>query len=231
MSKEVIVYWGCRKPEEFRAPEPRHVLSNYLRGKDKETYDYITCPGFLESMKNVYSIDSMYDFELDIVDGGIKTQHPPEFLQHLFIFRSPESRIVSVKADYYLFSEDPDLDITVGDAFFSQTEFTNNTIMIPGVMSISNWYRPLEAAFHLKDNETKLKVATGDPLMYVKFHTDKKIRFVKYEVTDELEAIMTKCTHTQDWKEKPNKLKWYYDLFVKHHLRKKILTKIKAAVY
>jgi hypothetical protein len=76
--------------------------------------------------------------------------------------------------------------LTVMPAFLHKNKFLNNINVIPGEFDISKWFRPCDFAFEIIDDSQELTFKRGDPLYYIKFNTNKKIKFTRMEITPDL---------------------------------------------
>jgi len=79
----------------------------------------------------------------------------------------------------------------------------------------------------LWSNSGSIKFNHDEPLLYVKFNTDKKIKMNRFDLNDKLKKIFTTNISTQQWYDTKKSLSTYYYLFNRAKMRDVILTEIK----
>ena len=110
--------------------------------------------------------------------------------------------------------------------YMHKTPVTDAGFYVPGRFDISQWFRPLEYAFQLHEGNTNFKVGQGDPLMYVNFKTNEKVKLQKFFLTEELLSLSMSCVRLKNtWKQRNlNKL---YDIFKGSKIKNQLIKKIK----
>ena len=231
--EEIVVYWSCVNDEFMRMDEPFNVLREYKKDKNIEDNLHLHCPAFKEILNNKFGVRSLYEYDITINrdKGTAQSSMGQAFFDEFFFQRSRDWSLMSMQTFIYFFTEEEGLEISQMGGFLEDTDFTKNSMVIPGKMDISKWFRPLELAVKLRKGVDVLKVSQGEPLFYISFNTDKKIKFVKYKTTPKLVECKTNCTATRDNKPRLNKLSYYYGLFTKHNMSKRILTEIKKNIF
>lgn len=231
--EEIVVYWSCANDEFMRMDEPFNVLKEYKKDKNIEDNGYLHCPAFKEILNNKFGVRSLYEYDITINrdQGTAQSSLSQTFFDEFFLPRSKDWSLISMSTWIYFFTEEEGLEISQMGGFLEDTDFTKNTMVIPGKMDISKWFRPLELPVKLRKGVDVLKVSQGEPLFYISFNTDKKIKFVKYKTTPELVSHATDCTSIMQNKPRLNKLSYYYGLFTKHNMSKRILTEIKKNIF
>ena len=135
--------------------------------------------------------------------------------------------VVNYHLNYIFFSED--LEITTTPAYLHNTDFQTKLTYIPGSFNIGKWFRPIEGAFEMKDTIADMNIANGDPMYYIKFHTDEKIKFVRFEFTPKLYQMSMGCMNYKKLK-LHSSLKFLYNLFHKTLANKAIMKEIKGNI-
>jgi len=228
-SKEIIVYWATTSDEGLRAEEPKNVLKEYVKDKDLNSYAYLRCPAFKDELKNVFSVASIYDIKFDLSeDKQININNTQEFFNSKIGIRDLASSSISIEDYITLFTEEDDLEVSQLPAFMEDNDFLNSTTLIVGKMNIGKWFRPIEPAFHIKRG---MSLKYKDIMYYVKFHTESRIKFVRFENKQRIQALAKQCISTREDKGFTAKLSWYYDIFTRNNLKKKVLDEIKANLY
>lgn len=244
----MIVYW-CNKDLHSNKepmtglrrtpPKPvRRLLNNKYNVRETHSGGevYYKCPAHLEHIKNLYSINSPFDCDL------IVEQQPdqPEFatstffssneqFDDAFFVRSIKNRLFSLNVATMFLSETDDLIISQMPAYLESNGFVDNTVIIPGTFNVGKWPRALECAFHLKEN--RMSVFEGEPLFYVKFHTDEKIVFKEFLYTEKMRKYVHLLVNSRKFKFRPSKMDFFYNLFTsKNQLKKRMLEEAKANV-
>jgi hypothetical protein len=231
--EEIVVYWSCGNDEFLRMEEPFNVLKEYRKDKNIDDNAHLQCPAFKDIVNNTFGVRSLYEYDITINRDKCTAQSSMSqtLFDAFFMPRSKDWSLISMNTFIFFFTEEEGLEMSQMGGFLEDTDFTKNTMVIPGKMDISKWYRPLELAVKLRKGVDVLKVSQGEPLFYISFNTDKKIKFVKYKTTPQLDAYNKDCTATKENKPKLNKLSYYYGLFTKHNMSKRILTEIKKSIF
>jgi len=231
--KEVIVYWGCTAKEALAAKEPEKVLVRHAKGKNPIQCDYLRCPAYKDTLKNTFAMLSLWSFNLilDRKQKMVRTNMSQEFFDRNILVRDCDVGLASIKQEYLFFTEEKGLEISSLSAHLEENDFATNTTVIPGRMDIYSWFRVVEIAFHFNKDTDEVNINQDDALLYIRFHTNKKIRFVKYEMTERIKDLSKQCTATRENKGVPRKLLYYYDLFNRSKIRNKILKEIQKNIY
>lgn len=228
------VYYASYAPAEFagqhfmlfQQPDPLLQLIAKDRNKENKYENYIDCPAFQNSVKNTFVVRNSIDSKIHINDRGVINDCEASN----FWLRKANSRnlgVVNYHLNYIFFSED--LEISTLPAYLHNTDFQTKLTYIPGTYNIGNWFRPVEGAFEMKYNVANLELHNGDPLYYIKFHTDEKIKFVRFEFTPKLYQMSLGCMNYKKLK-LHSSLKFLYNLFHKSLANKAILKEIKANI-
>ena len=230
----INVYWSVMSPQLLRAEEPQPVFSRFAANYGNKNNDGIKqmfyCPAVSDSLKNFYALKSVYDYSF-FVDKNSDCVFSPDYSQDFYnnhvVARDIQSGFFSFSQKYIFFTEEKSLKITVNvPAFYENNFVSNNVIPIMGEYDIGKWYRPLDFAFFLKDGVSSFEIKKGDAFCYIKFHTDEKINFKKFQTSDELEQISKLCVGSSQFKK--NKFKNiynFYNMFGKN-LKKRTLEEI-----
>jgi hypothetical protein len=232
------VYYASFAPPEFigshymlfQEPDPLLQLIAKDRNKQNRYENYIDCPAFQNTVKNTFVVRNAIDMSLQINSNGIHSTdiNTPESAS--FWMRKPSSRnlpVVNFHLNYIFFSND--LEITTTPAYLHDSEFQRKLTYIPGSYNIGKWFRPIEGAFELKSAVLDLQFKNNDPMYYIKFHTDEKINFVRFEFTSKLYQMSMGCMNYKKLK-LHSSLLFLYNLFHKSLANKVIEREIKANI-
>lgn len=196
------VYYSSFSPPEFfgdhymlfEEPEPLLQSIAKTRNKQNKFENYIDCPGFQNSIKNTFIIRNPINMSILINDNGIFPTNNKSIELVPFWIKKDNSRhlgVVNYHLNYIFFSEE--LEISTFPAYLHNTDFQSKLTYIPGSFNIGKWFRPIEGAFELKENTTEVSIKESDPLYYIKFHTNEKIKFVRFEMSSKLYQMTLGC--------------------------------------
>ena len=100
---------------------------------------------------------------------------------------------------------------------------------VPGTYDISKWFRPVEFAFQLWPGVNEFKSVENEPLMYMKFNTEEKIKLHQFKLTDEINGYAKGCMAMKKFS-KIKALNSLYDVFLGNKYNKELLELIKKNV-
>ena len=187
-----------------------------------------SCRAFLDFTKNTYIMKNPIDLNVRVEKQKI-FNFGNRNLDSLYKIRSLQVENVynlNYSLGYIFFSED-DIEIQVTSPFMHKSNFCKNGYIVPGKFNISKWFRAVNPALQFYDNSDKNIISEkGDPLMYIKFNTEKNVTLRKFFMCKELEDIMYATIGYKQYE--PNKpLSYLYDRFTRAGLNKKALKLIK----
>ena len=232
----MIVYW-CAYTEfdtisSFKFAEPELVSkiinSNFqnLEGGN----DFRTCPASRDYFKNVYELKFPCDYTLVInADKQLLTNdYNQDYFNQMVVMRSTEYNLYAYNLRYLFLAED-DLELSQESAHFSNTEFSKNTMFVPGKVNIGKWFRALDCGFVIRDGVEKLEMKENQPYSYIRFHTEEKITFKRYHRTDKIKKLQAELAGLRFYRtKKVYRLAFFYDIFKKLKIKSLILKEIKA---
>lgn len=64
-----------------------------------------------------------------------------------------------------------------------------NVRLSPGRFDIGQWFRPFHLDYHIPIDAKELNFRRGDPLFYIKLHTNKKVVFKRFVMNKELDNL------------------------------------------
>lgn len=243
--KPITVYWAPSnfniEDESWNFPylDPVPVM-NTLASKASSS-DFISCPAFRDSIKNVYSFNSAFD-EYTQLDPGLL-----EFLQkdqNLLIpidtqLRIPLSRVrknsldnhVNVLYDmsWVMFADEP-LTARFTAPYAPATAPAEGAILASGQFDIGKWFRSFTLEYFLPLNTEHFGYDKDESLFYVQFMTDRKIVFKRFMVNEKLASL------EQEMIQSPRRygfgltLKQRYEMFYKARMRSMILDEIQKNI-
>lgn len=223
----INVYWACLEDEwlRFDSPEP---LSNAIKNNPTFFKPVQFCPAFNDSLKNVFALRSMYDYEFEIVDSKVTSScyDQPFFDRHVFI-RSIEEKCFSFLQYTIFFTDSPSLEMELLPPYLEDNNIAERCNVFSGKYDIGKWYRNLEFSFQLKSKHTSFKVNEGEIYSYVKFNTKEKINFIQFMPNQNIRPFLSACIQSKENKTTFKKLQYYYD---KLKFKKLLLQEIRKNV-
>jgi hypothetical protein len=218
----------------MRAKEPESVLNIFyskdIADKNNQNLSLNYCPSFNNSLNNVYAIRSLYDYEFKIENSSVTTNlYNQEFFDDHVLIRSIEKKFFTFYNQYVFFTEEETLDMYAYQyPFFEENNITERCIIIPGKFDIGKWFRPLEFPFILKNNFNEFKVENDEILYYIKFDTNKKIKFTQFKYTEKIDSLIMDDTQmSSGLKPRLKPISWWYENFkLKNHVLKEIKNNI-----
>lgn len=241
----IKVYWSTT-PEfvaNLRAQEPESVLKREIlkkkardasvkHQKGERNSEYEKCPAYQDVLRNIYSINSAYDFDFYVENDKIKSKnYTAEQIGQRIDIRSADNRLFGINHEYILFTEESSLKVNILPAFMESEGFAKENVVIPGTIDIGKWFRPLDCAWHFtKYSGDSFSIKQGDPLYYLQFETEDKIEFVQFDMTQDLTRYMGYVLNSKFFKTKLYRLEDYYNMFTKNKLKNKIVSEIKKNI-
>lgn len=201
LSESINVYWSpwnhfdvyWHNYEKYDTPDLLINYANSFKNIENNYDTWYKCRGYMELSKNTYVLRSPFDINARIVDGKFYSEYNEDSLKYLSI--KDESMLnqhtINLSANW-IFWCDEDITITTINPYLEKFKFDG--FYVPGSFNINKWFRPVESAFQLINNENKFIIKKGDPLIYIKFNTDKKVILNKFKFNYNLHESVYKCT-------------------------------------
>lgn len=188
----INVYWASNEKEWQMATPPEAVSKRFYSLKKYQSDSPLAslnhCPAFNDSLKNIYTMKSLYNYHFYVGPTEVTTDFGnQEFFDEHVLVRAPELRMFSFLNKYIFFTDADSLEATFYQyPFFEDNNITKRCVPIPGKFNIAKWYRNTEFAFYLKDGFNEFKIEQDEVYGYVQFHTKEKINFIQYRMTETL---------------------------------------------
>ena len=216
----MIVYYGTHNNKFCESPSP---LSGCLFENLEIEQSYVKCPAFQDYIKNIFVIRANHDYELTwnkeekVLKSDCygqpyfnKNVHVRNLATGLFSYYEPRINLFAEKS----------VQLSLIPPTFHKT--LKGHAVIPGIFDAGKHLRKLELSFQFLHSDT-IVFKEGDPLYYVKFHTDEKIVFKRFFYTEKLIALQQYFFDKRDFTKRMIPLKWYYE----NNCQKLILKEIK----
>lgn len=201
--------------------------------KDGED-SFIKCPAFQNLSKNIYAfnfpIDSSYKYKAHSNnENEIEITGTTKNYVSMFAPRDQTMSYgpnVELALRLHMFAEEP-LEVMITGPYLETVEYMKSGFLTSGQFDIGQWFRTINAEIQLKGNEGEIHFKKGEPLLYIKFLTDKKINLKRFELTSELDTYSRKCINSRSIFGNKQTLLEKYDIFNKTRTRDIVLKKIK----
>lgn len=224
----MIVYWSQTQSVDplstittgIRTHKP--ILVTSINDKMFKDQLYQRCPAYSNYIKNLFYVSAPLDYNLTIKGNQCtSTYYDQHFFERVVEVRDIYSKLFSLALYNDFVPECDSLEISQIPAHLHKNNFIDNTILIPGTFNIGKWPRTLSPSFHVITNNVSFN--EGDPLYYVKFHTNEKIIFKEYISTDKILFLKKKLVDSNLYKNKFFNMDYYYNLISKKPRFKKMI--------
>ena len=207
--------------QKRRAKNPIIPKSNFL-----QPGDYQSCSALHTLSSNMFIIKTQIDAEIFLNDDGSII---PNNSNSIFFTERISSLEDAFSVDFdlnYIFFSEESVDMAISPAYMHNTTHNEYGFVAPAKFNISSWIRPTPTIFQLWKDVRTLKFKKNEPVSYITFDTEKKIQFVKFELTPELFNMIKACG-TYKFINPYQKMVQLYDIFNKNGLRSRVLKEIK----
>lgn len=192
--KQIVYVGGQRKQQcgDLISLELEPLLP-MLKEKYKGTScaDILTCYAFLDYAKNTFVFKAPFDVDVRYtnderifcIDNLNLTQ---EDFNDTVLMRTPQLLQLFTGFGFAFFTEKSTV-MSLHKAAHHTSDISNLTLM-EGSFNISSWFRHIHPAvinFEQKD----FYIKRGDPLMYIKFHTEDTVELKPFHMTEELQRL------------------------------------------
>tara|TARA_R110002012_G_scaffold315123_1_gene528505 strand:- start:769 stop:1488 length:720 start_codon:yes stop_codon:yes gene_type:complete len=215
-------------------PEPlTKVLTKEWSGKEAEFL--FQCPAFSQELKNTYiiraplSITAKFEKEkgwhitnLNLVQESFNNlfrlvpNHKGQLMLDVI-------QLFTHHGQHLFFSEEPTT-MQLLCPTFHKTGMSSFPLIL-GSFQIDKWIRPIGYAC-INENKEDMVVKRGDPLFYVKFHSNTKTTLHKFNLTQSIKDIVSGGLKIKTFAPRSS-LSRLYDMFVRSGNNKRILREIK----
>jgi hypothetical protein len=204
----ITVYWAdalsfeVKEHRKFNMlyQEPENMFS-YLKSKRSvfdQSNSMLVCPAFKNKMKKTFffknSVECNFLYETND-RGEVYLQDQKAFPEDVRSIRTPgldfgPTIFVNVP---YIFFADSDLEASFSQPIFHPQGYSKYASIIPGNFNIGSWFRPYSTEFQMWNKSGEFIIKEDEPIFYVEFLTDKKIKLVKFKYTKELMTYAQHC--------------------------------------
>lgn len=199
------VYWSTVYPPEvyadynmlYREPEP--LISDIVGQRGSEnSHDFFACPAWHLHASNMFVVRGIIEANVAIKpDGFAPLDDKSQLSAQLFSYMHPTRkgfRTILFDHRMLFFAEQP-LVLATYPAYLHHSEVNSKLHYIPAAYDISQWLRPIQGTYEVREDVASVRLKQDDALYYVKFETTEKIRLRRFQMTAELHAIVHGCVH------------------------------------
>lgn len=193
----INVYWACVEEEWLRCAEPNKVLKTFYENRNFGKQDKLTginfCPAFNSSLKNTYTLSSLYKYNFEVDNDSVTTDmYDQKFYDNHVIERSIQEKLFSFTQMIVFFTDVKSLQLTVGQfPFFEDNNITQRCIVLPGTFDIGKWFRPIDFSFYLKNNVNEFRIDEGEIYSYITFHTTDSINLKQFYPSQKIKYFLS----------------------------------------
>ena len=240
--KDITVYWSpglsivdnSIRDNSFLYPKPESLFADKAKDKSKLSLpkdSFFSCPAVSKKIKNTFvfsnAMDSRYYFDFTDKNNQIMTASPNSL--EMSVYRAPvlySGPCLSISLSYLFFAEES-VDAFFTPPYFHEPKYMKYGSVIPGEFDIGQWFRPFNFDLQMWNNKGDIIIEKNEPLFYVDFQTNKKIKLKRFIMTKQLQSYAESCGNSTNTFGLGQSLKSRYDRFRQVGLREKVLTEIK----
>ena len=173
--------------EWIRSKEPISIQKRFFELHANKNTQLKYCPAVKNALKNLYGLQSIYDYSFVIENGKIYYKnYDSEFFQKHVYIRDIDHKFFSFTQNYIFFSEESVELTTYLHPFLEENEVAEKTYSVIGKYNIGKWFRVIEFPFYLKKKYNEFSIKNDDIYTYIQFNTDKNINFKKFYPTEKI---------------------------------------------
>jgi len=230
----ITVYWAIHARETDwairRLVQENPVFLNKddidMNQKDTRSQVLLSCPAHQDSKSNMlffkFPIDADFEFDEEKkLIGSPKNAHflrigNPDYNAENVpsLTNNQQSQRMSVSFEFQtiFFCEDS-LEMEILPPYLHNTVASQYGAQVTGKFDIGQWFRALNVEYLLWNNIKTFKCKDGDPSMYVKFYTDKKIILKEFRPNNFLHSSAIACESLTSHFKNYQTLQWRYNRF------------------
>ena len=224
----MIVYYSNTRNSFVYEPEPlfQSLFSDLkLNGKDSIHLDLIKkCPSVKEFCNNTFVFKNNLNYDLEWIDGFIKTSSKDQdFFNDNVLVRDANIGLCTFKFPADIFLAEKSVMGELSPPFLHDCDINKKAVMVSGSYDMGRHFRSLECAFVFRNKNDKIWFKESQPLYYVRFRTEEKIKFQKFIWTAEMKSLWNDMIRVREGL-KP--LQFWYKMFESSY-RKQFMKLIK----
>lgn len=243
-SKSINVYWAPHSTGNDSGvgnwnmlyEDPETLLKSWTKFdiKDGKEDSFVKCPAFQNLGKNTYvfnfPIDSSYSYKALSTDANQIEITPTS--KHFIALTVPRDQTmttgpsIEMSLRLHMFAEEP-VEIMITGPYLHHVEYVKSGFLTSGQFDIGQWFRTINAEIQLNGQEGEINFKQGEPLLYIKFLTDKKINLKRFVLTEDLDSYARKTINAKHIFGYRMSLNDSYNIFKRSRTGDIVLKKIK----
>ena len=224
LNDEIVVYYTNFANVFVDDPQPlfQSLIDEFKNKNSLDSKSFKKCPAFRNYCNNIFVLSNALTYDLTWSDSGYKSSKiNQEFFSKWVKLRSDVDGLVSYTYPEYVFVANEPVLMDMTSPYLHDCDLAKKVTYLPGSYDVGLHARPLEIAMYIRNKNDTVVFKQDDPFMYIKFHTNKKIKFKKFMYTNELKELMAAPLGLRNNQEiKP--LDFWYKIF-KSNYRKTVL--------
>jgi hypothetical protein len=206
---------------------------NIKYGQYEGTKNVLKCYALQEHIKNTFIYRSPVNMKVTYtgddrkyIISGVKVDNQKEF--NLLIDNPDAESIYQLFIGFGLniLSKEDSLLMSVHPANYHKTDVSKFPI-VTGSYDCGKWFRPIHLSIFNTDKQD-FEIKRGDPLFYIKFHTNDKVQLERFNMSEEIVSHVASTVEVKNYL-KSTKLNKLYEMYKKSKLKPLLLKAINKA--
>lgn len=216
--------------------DPYRLLDYFseLTYKDQKKDSYVSCPAFQSISKNTFVFENLVQSEYNYrSNGGDQNQIAFEPTSKTFLAPSVSRNqmnsigpTVELGMRYMFFAEE-DLKLTLTPPYLHQVEYMKYGTLASGEFDCGQWFRPVNIELQMFNESGNLVINKDEPLMYIRFLTDKRVELKRFTLNKALYEYGKSCVNAKGFMGYKQPLPKLYEMFKSTRTRDIVLQEIK----
>jgi hypothetical protein len=178
--------------------EPKSVLGDLVKASRPKALITL-CPALKQELRNVFSLNSAIEDNHILPDSQSLKLMAARELEHemidtqngvLPLYKPRRSSIdgyinVAYGMRWLFFASEP-VEMRLTAPYFPSISPCDGAMLAPGEFDIGKWFRQINLDWHIPISSTEFLIKENDPLAFLEFKTNKKIEFVRFNLTHTL---------------------------------------------
>jgi len=212
--------------------EPLLTELNSKYGQYEGTRNVLKCYALQEHIRNTFIYRSPVNMkvtytgdERKYIISGVNVVNQEEF--NLLIDNPDAESIYQLLIGFGLniLSKEDSLLMSVHPANYHKTDVSRFPI-VTGSYDCGKWFRPIHLSI-FNTGEQDFEIKRGDPLFYIKFHTEDKVQLERFNMNEEILSHVASTVEVKKYL-KSTKLSRLYELYAKSKLKPMLLNSIRG---
>ena len=212
--------------------EPLLTDLNSKYGVYEGTKNVFKCYALQDHVKNTFIYRSPVSMKVTYtgddrkyIISGVNVDNQEEF--NLFIYNPDPENVYQLLIGFGLniISKEDSLPMSIHPANYHKTDISRFPI-ITGSYDCGKWFRPTHLSI-LNPEEKDFEIKRGDPLFYVKFHTEDKIQLKRFKMNEEIFSHVESTVQVKKYL-KSTKLNKLYRLYKESKLKPLLIRAVES---